>query len=291
MQKHLVEEAVGQYSVNPLRLWRKERGGCLSSRPCLLLKNKFAMFELDAFEVRMEFKELLRTLSASQKEVTKVAGFALEDENRGLYTTLFECIKEKLSEHGPVPDRLNFLYLLDSIIQYGSKAGFTGYQDLLREDLKFVIQQVVPGEDDASLANVTNVRKILKHWRSKGFFSAAELDPIEKKLPSSSLKAGSSGEKTMSKMDIMKRIEEDRDKHKKSREEGWSRIDSAAVMDSVLTTSKRSQASLSSRPVLKDEFDEMWDRTPGMTDMDWEKIREDDMHFQLSHESPRPVLY
>jgi hypothetical protein len=55
-------------------------------------------FDLDAFEVRLEFKELLRTLSSSQKDVTKVASFALDEEKRGLCTTLFECIKEKLSE-------------------------------------------------------------------------------------------------------------------------------------------------------------------------------------------------
>ncbi|KAJ3203350.1 hypothetical protein HDU67_010240 [Dinochytrium kinnereticum] len=173
---------------------------------------------VDAFDCKMAFKELLDTLTGSANAVSKVASFALAPQHRAHHLNLFECIKDRMEEI-PTMNRLNLLWVLDALCQQGKKVGFKVYYDLLRQDLEWVFATVVPDNDDAGLVNLTNVRKIIKVWKNKGIFHPSELENVERRLATFQAKAPITSEtprsalpQNFSKSDILRRIEEDRDR-------------------------------------------------------------------------------
>ncbi|KAL0080321.1 CTD kinase subunit gamma CTK3-domain-containing protein [Phycomyces blakesleeanus] len=172
----------------------------------------------DPFECRLVFLSLLNKLNASQQSIYKVASYAMR--HRRLSEDLYSCLIEEL-EQASINARLNIVYVLDAIFSASLKSRFTGYVDLTRQDLGRIVQAVVPS-DPKGVVNLPNMRKILNHWKQKRIFEINEIEQAEKPLLGRETSSHTTGD-GFSKDDILRRMEEDRERHKKLREEIWIR--------------------------------------------------------------------
>ncbi|GJJ75598.1 CTD kinase subunit gamma [Entomortierella parvispora] len=206
--------------------------------------------DVDPFEARMEFLGLLGKLNASQHSILKVGNFAMR--NRNLYEDLYSCITEELEKTPSINARMNILYVLDSICQQSLKAHFAGYTDLLQRGLSKVIDLVAPAGAKGNV-NVAGTKKILEMWKTRKIFPANVLDKVMQSLSSRDLGASVlvTSDTGFSKDDILRRMDEDRERHKRIREEIWIRPPEEAP---------------------EDEFLESWNDTSDIEDVDYEDM-------------------
>nr|GAT50612.1 predicted protein [Mycena chlorophos] len=192
---------------------------------------------MDPFEVRIQFLNLLKRLNASQHSIQKVVTFAIkyfppcgED--------IWDCIVEECQK-GSINARINILYFLDSLcdtcLLVKSHSSATGtsqstnqYVDFVSRDIGKIVQCVVPAGREG-LPNLTSTKQILQNWRNKRVVDPQTVDdvlasletravPTSSSSPSSSRKSSHS---SLSRNEVFKRIEEDRERHKRLRERRW----------------------------------------------------------------------
>ncbi|CEG64016.1 hypothetical protein G6F70_001344 [Rhizopus microsporus] len=176
--------------------------------------------ESDPFECRLTFLSLLQKLNASQQSIHKVASYAMR--HRKLSEDLYSCLIEVL-EQASTNARLNIIYVLDAIFSASQKSNFTGYIELTRPDLPRIIHAVV-ANDAKGVVNVPNTQKIINHWKRKGLFESHILEEAEKPLLEREQSSNTtSTNESFSKQDILRRMEEDRERHKRMKEEIWIR--------------------------------------------------------------------
>ncbi|KAF9312155.1 hypothetical protein BG003_006577 [Podila horticola] len=169
----------------------------------------------------MNFLGLLSKLNASQHSIQKVASFAMR--HRSMHEDLYNCIIEALDQTPSVNARMNIFYVFDSVCQQSVKAGFTGYTDLIGKNLSSIVESVAPSGPKGNV-NVAGTKKILELWRSKKLFHHGVIEVVEKPLLARELGARSmTSEAGMAKEDILRRMDEDRERHKRIREEIWIR--------------------------------------------------------------------
>ncbi|KAH8829046.1 CTD kinase subunit gamma CTK3-domain-containing protein [Flagelloscypha sp. PMI_526] len=197
---------------------------------------------MDPFEIRMQFISQMKRLNATQSSIQKVVGFAIkyfppcgED--------IWECIIEECKK-GSINSRINILYFLDSLCEtclllksrtqayHPERQNVSRqYVDFVNRDLADIVESVVPPGREG-LPNLTSTRQILESWRSKRLIdphvldeavsalNARQNDPATSSAPSASA-AGTSKVKTLKSEEILRRIEEDRERHKRLRERRW----------------------------------------------------------------------
>jgi len=201
---------------------------------------------MDPFEVRMQFLNLLKGLNASQHSIGKVVGYALK-YFRKCGDDLWECIEEECQK-GTLNTRINILYMLDSLcesslVAYGGLQSHSQahvstseivesmevqkepfYIKFVRKDLLKLVDMVVP-EGREGLANLMSTTQILQNWRTKRMFEPSLLDEVMQKLERRKehmhdMKSATHST-ALNKHEITKRIEEDRERHKRLRERRW----------------------------------------------------------------------
>ncbi|KAG2190601.1 hypothetical protein INT46_005216 [Mucor plumbeus] len=178
--------------------------------------------ESDPFECRLTFLALLKKVNASQQSIHKVAIYAMR--HRNLSEDLYNCLIEQL-EQASLNARLNIIYVLDAIFSASQKSRYSGYIDLTRSDLPRIIHAVV-ANGPKGILNIPNTQKIINNWKRKNYFEESELEEAEKPLiecASSSNQTQPINTDSFSKEDILRRMEEDRERHKRLREEIWIR--------------------------------------------------------------------
>ncbi|KAJ7729645.1 CTD kinase subunit gamma CTK3-domain-containing protein [Mycena maculata] len=196
---------------------------------------------MDPFEVRIQFLALLKRLNASQQSIQKVVGFAVkyfppcgED--------LWDCIVEECQK-GSINSRINILHFLDSLCEtcllvkshsssIGSDSGNKQYVDFVNRDIGKIVECVVPAGREG-LPNLTSTKQILESWRSKRVVDPQTVDDVlsvlEKRTPPTPSEVSSeapvqhpkSSHSSLSRTEVFKRIEEDRERHKRLRERRW----------------------------------------------------------------------
>ncbi|KAJ6620814.1 CTD kinase subunit gamma CTK3-domain-containing protein [Mycena sp. CBHHK59/15] len=196
---------------------------------------------MDPFEVRIQFLALLKRLNASQQSIQKVVGFAVkyfppcgED--------LWDCIVEECQK-GSINSRINILYFLDSLCEtcllvkshsssIGCDPGNNQYVDFVNRDIGKIVGCVVPAGRDG-LPNLTSTKQILESWRSKRIVDPQTVDDVLSALrkrnphiasdvsPTAPAPHQKSCHSSLSRSEVFKRIEEDRERHKRLRERRW----------------------------------------------------------------------
>ncbi|KAH9919084.1 CTD kinase subunit gamma CTK3-domain-containing protein [Fomitopsis serialis] len=189
---------------------------------------------MDPFEVRLQFISLLKKLNASQQSIQKIVGYALK---------LWDCIVEECQK-GSINNRINILYLLDSLSEASllakSHPGSVShdpnqqhasyYVDYVARDLGQIVEYVVP-EGRQGLPNLMSTKQILENWRSKRVLDPQKVDDALATLDSrrEALEQDQEQQSTepskpttaLPRQEIFKRIEEDRERHKRLRERRW----------------------------------------------------------------------
>ncbi|EKM75758.1 hypothetical protein AGABI1DRAFT_64155 [Agaricus bisporus var. burnettii JB137-S8] len=196
---------------------------------------------MDPFEVRMQFISMLRRLTASQQSVQKVVGYCVKFAQCG--EDLWDCIIEECRK-GSINSRINILHFLDSLCETSlllksrsapstsQKEDVTSkgvFVDYLARDLSKIISYVVP-EGRQGLPNLSSTKQILENWRIKRVIDPQKVDDVLSDLNNRPATApdtsGSAPQPTtthepLSRNEIFKRVEEDRERHKRLRERRW----------------------------------------------------------------------
>lgn len=92
------------------------------------------------------------------------------------------------------------------------------YIALLQTNLANLFEHVVPNHPNGSV-NLSGARKVLASWRSKNLLSEELIIATENTLKGRQM--GNVQEPAFSRDEVFKRIEEDRERHKRMKEENW----------------------------------------------------------------------
>ncbi|EEB06110.1 domain kinase I gamma subunit [Schizosaccharomyces japonicus yFS275] len=208
---------------------------------------------MDPFEGRLTFLQLLRRLSASQLSQLKPAQFAVR--HRELEEDLYSCIREAM-ESGTFNMRVNIMYFLETLCDMCRQNNIEGsYVEMIGRDIAKLVGSVVP-PGQVGAANAPEVRKVLESMHTKRLLSDEqweEANAVLQKNAAAQIQDGDSVEKTavFSREDILRRMEEDRERHKRLRETFWA-VDSP-----------------------EEEWQQTWASLPALNDHDLEKIRDE----------------
>ncbi|RDX43246.1 hypothetical protein OH76DRAFT_1410344 [Lentinus brumalis] len=148
-------------------------------------------------------------------------------------------------QKGTLNHRINLLYLLDSLCETCLLAkpptgatgrdkapGSSSYVDYVSRDLNKLVEYVVP-PGQQGMPNFMSTLQVLESWRTKRVIEAQKLDDVishlqsrraTASLPSPSSSAPSAPHAPQANFDpqeIKRRMEEDRERHKRLRERRW----------------------------------------------------------------------
>ncbi|KAI5794109.1 CTD kinase subunit gamma CTK3-domain-containing protein [Pyronema domesticum] len=200
---------------------------------------------MDAFQCRLHFTRLISNLTASSVAAKQCAQFALK--NRDVDEDLFSVILEQLSSKDcTMNTRINILYFIESLCDQSLAASYTSYIKMIQRDLSLIIDAVAP-DDQVGAANAETARKVLHSLHTKSIITTSVLEKLVSQL--------SEREKNHKNLDesdddeyaeeeehtgdesspasrpgkrrhfdetlIQQRMEEDRERHKRLRENIW----------------------------------------------------------------------
>ncbi|KAJ9134480.1 CTD kinase subunit gamma [Pleurostoma richardsiae] len=201
----------------------------------------------DPFEVRMRFTSQLQHLNASVTSAQKAAQYALKYKE--MDEDLHSCILEQL-ERNNMNTRANIMYFIEHFLEMAQKDGHVDYVRMMQRDIIRVVDAVAP-DDGSGAANVKVVRKVLHGLQQKNFLepqTVSEIDDVLKERDTSSHDVAMSSPvnggdaalgdmppsqtipkpnrgpapQRLDKRQIEQRIEEDRERHKRLRENIWA---------------------------------------------------------------------
>ncbi|KAJ3491452.1 hypothetical protein NLI96_g716 [Meripilus lineatus] len=175
-------------------------------------------------------------MSASQQSIQKVVAYALKYFSR-CGEDLWDCIVEACQK-GSINTRINILYFLDTLCEssllakaQAVTAGSEGnpdcsyYVDYVSRDLATIVEAVVP-EGRQGLPNLMSTRQILESWRTKRVIEPHKVDEalsaLERRREAAFEQPSTSHDSTyLPREEVFKRIEADRERHKRLRERRW----------------------------------------------------------------------
>ncbi|KAA8897810.1 CTD kinase subunit gamma CTK3-domain-containing protein [Sphaerosporella brunnea] len=194
---------------------------------------------MDAFQCRLHFTNLLSRLTASAVAAKQAAQFALK--NRDVDEDLFSVIVEQLqSKDCSMNVRVNILYFIETLCEQSLKADYRSYVKMIQHNLQLIVDAVAPNNPEGA-ANAETVKKVLQSLNRKGIVDRktlkemteilAEREAAHKAVGESSDDTVSGGEedeegeprkkRLLSDSIIQQRMEEDRERHKRLRENIW----------------------------------------------------------------------
>ncbi|KAJ2808473.1 hypothetical protein H4S07_003417 [Coemansia furcata] len=212
------------------------------------------MDEMDPFEARLIFGNMLDNMTGAQPMIDRVSGFALKHE--GMADDLLDCIADKLDKLA-VPPRLNLLFAIDAILVSANRSNSQTWADLLKKSIVAKVNAVIP-ETPGGDTNVPQVRKVVGGWRRRSIFDKGIMEKLDRLLAKRSGGAASS-ESGMRHEEILKRIEEDRERHKRHKEDVWIRP---------------------ADEVPENELELYWETASDFNDADWQEIAVENDEYQ-----------
>ncbi|KAK3357598.1 CTD kinase subunit gamma CTK3-domain-containing protein [Lasiosphaeria hispida] len=245
----------------------------------------------DPFEVRMRFTNQLRQLNASVTSAQKAAQYALK--YRDMAEDLHSCILEQL-ERNNMNTRANIMYFIEHFLDMAHRDGHADYVRMMQRDIIRVVDAVAP-DDGSGAANVKVARKVLQALQHKSFLEAQAVSEIEEVLkdrdtaaqdlalsssptngdalglgdmpPSQTMLAPRKGNvpPKLDRKQVEQRIEEDRERHKRLRENIW------AVPQGEYA-----------------ELDKLWEETSDLGEDDERMLAEEWEEWKLAHQNSCP---
>lgn len=207
---------------------------------------------MDAFEATLEFAKILRKLNASTKSQDAALQFLMK--NRDLKEDLYRCILHEMSK-GTISLRVSILFFVNYLagVSITKALPFHGW---ITRDIPQIVDLAVP-RVKAGLANVAPTEKVLKDLVAKKVIEERHLARAHEYLVERAVYIQSTpglvdpNVPETTNDEILRRMEEDRERGKKVKEGQWS-VDSAS-----------------------EEFLSAWENIGGLTDLDFEQMDED----------------
>lgn len=193
---------------------------------CFLACVSLGVTIMDPFQIRLRFIATLEKLNASQPTIRQALSLVVEHAG-ALHVELWDCIMDECRK-GSLNRRVNLLFLIDSIVTDDTLP--PGIRILfapqLERDLYLLVDLAVPESRWDATLNLPTVRKILANWRQKLVIDSAALSDVELLLNTReqslhNLSPHLKSLTNLSHLDMTRRIEEDRERHKRLRESSW----------------------------------------------------------------------
>ncbi|GJN92259.1 hypothetical protein Rhopal_005289-T1 [Rhodotorula paludigena] len=216
---------------------------------------------MDPFEVRVQFVTLASRLGSSVASISKVAAFALKHAAK-CADDIWDCYLDEVAAAN-LNSRVNLLYLLDALLDKegpraahnaptSTKGVHTSYRELVERDLANVVRLVVPDSREGVL-NWMATSQVLRSWKTRRLLDADILDQVSTELEDrkAALHADSSDSSTFanfSRNDILRRIEDDRERHKRLKERLWVLPVPSTLFSLPLAASLPASSSASQKP-------------------------------------------
>lgn len=218
---------------------------------------------LDPFEGRLAFLKILKKLTASQQSQIKTAQFALR--HKDLDEDLYNCVLEELELSSP-NSRVNIIYFLETLCDYSYRNGCDSYISMIRKDISKIVQIVAPPGPQGA-ANISAVRKVIENLKNKAYINDQDFLQIEASLSKREDKGPNTiqNKDIFSKKEIFRRIEEDRERHKRLRENIW-----------VVPQSDTG---------INIELENAWETTSSLDEYDFEFMQEENMKAAMTSSS------
>lgn len=197
---------------------------------------------MDAFEIRIQFLAHLRRLTSAAQSINKVVTFLIKHSSHATLSSsrrpptasssqpslpsaqeqdLWACIIEEL-EKSNINARINIFYMLDSLLDQAQAIGLESYKTLVTRDLEIVVDLTVPTDVKEGVLNKLSTVQVLNSWKTRRLLPVAKLDTLLDKLQNVTFPSSdNSPSTTFSRNDILRRIEDDRERHKRLRERIW----------------------------------------------------------------------
>ncbi|SPC65531.1 uncharacterized protein UHOD_00710 [Ustilago sp. UG-2017b] len=266
----------------------------------------------DPFQVRLHFVSTLHRVNASLPTIQKALSTIVE-YGPSMHSELWECIMDECKS-GSINRRINLLFLIDSIFtdETLSPTIRSFFRRHLERDLYALFDLAIPEGRWDALLNVPAVEKILAAWKARLILDRSTFEDLETMLEvrKASLYALSPERRNLTLLppnDIQRRIEEDRERHKRLRERSWILPPTAFTHQSLFGTRPEQLDSTHltrvQRPSKKVEgkdadgdgvwntqdldFNQMWEETSDFNDDDVEDILEDEK-LSWVHQPPPP---
>ncbi|KAE9967080.1 hypothetical protein BLS_006583 [Venturia inaequalis] len=196
-------------------------------------KNKLLRFRgtMDPFTVRMNFKRAyLEKLTSSPGNQARAAAYALKyrEQDEDLHQCIFEVL-----DNCNINLRANIMFFIEQLCELSKREGHQVYIDMIERDMPKIINLVAPGTK-AGAMNIKVVRKVLESLQQKALLPIPLIQSLLKSLHNRETLAltsiatpipqpeRSDGVNMLGENDIEQRMEEDRDRHKRLREDTWA---------------------------------------------------------------------
>ncbi|TKY90682.1 hypothetical protein EX895_000680 [Sporisorium graminicola] len=268
---------------------------------------------MDPFQVRLRFVSSLHRVNASLPTIQKALSFIV-DYAPQMHAELWDCIIDECKK-GSINRRINLLFLIDAIFtdETLSSAIRTLFRQYLERDLYALFDLAVPEGRWDALLNVPAVSKIIAAWKARFILDRSTLEDLEVMLQvrKDGLYALSPDRRNLTLLppnDMQRRIEEDRERHKRLRERSWILPPTAFSHQSLfgtrpeqldptyLTRAQPASSSEQKEDIDGDriwttqdlDFSQMWDETSDFNDDDIDEIVEDEK-LSWVHQLPPPA--
>lgn len=205
--------------------------------------------------------------------------------------------------------RANIMYFIEHFCEIAQREGHQDYVRMMQRDILQVVDAVAP-EDGSGAANIKVVRKVQSHFavpfkgsetdsmqvlqalRLKDFLSTETVQEIEEclqtrgneshdALPSHSVKPRhasiAKNTSALDKKQIEQRIEEDRERHKRSRESIWA-VPFTAANIPIIPATQVAVAGPSGKGIAWEydpEFERLYDETSDLGEDDYDVFEEE----------------
>ncbi|KAF2423709.1 hypothetical protein EJ08DRAFT_682094 [Tothia fuscella] len=202
----------------------------------------------DPFAIRMNFKRsYLEKMTSSPVSQQRAAAYALryKDQDEDLHS----CILEQL-ENSNINLRANIMYFIEHLCDAAKREGHLDYVRNVERDLGRICDLVAPGERGGA-TNIKVVRKVLQNLQNKSLLQQSSCSKVESAFTSREITALSKLSKSLpptttsttamdidppsqattskpdgihelDEKDVEQRMEEDRERHKRTREDMWA---------------------------------------------------------------------
>ncbi|SCV68515.1 BQ2448_636 [Microbotryum intermedium] len=165
----------------------------------------------------MYFVSLLSRLNSSLPSIQKVALFALKHTPR-CSLDIWECLVEEVTQAN-LNARVNLLHLIDAILEKDSIVGSGTWSVLVVRNLKEFVVDGVVGDTREGRINLMSAHQVLKSWRMRRLLDVDVLDEVLKQLDmkkealtTNDTESNEPISLSLSRNDILRRIEDDRER-------------------------------------------------------------------------------
>lgn len=210
---------------------------------------------MDPFEARLQFIRLLQRLNASSQANDAAVQFLLK--NPDLEEDLYSCVLEELDKSS-VNGKLNIFYFLDAVCENSDASARLNYCSWICRDVEKIVVKVVPA-NNVGVVNVHPCRRIVHGLHRRGLLAPEKYQAVLKLLTDREQRLSmedysSSSQLELSNKEILRRMDEDRERSKRLKENIWA-IDYKTDADI--------------------EFNALWRSLGPLTKLDYEQMRDD----------------